>query len=226
VPFVSEYGHYTHHCPSLPRFRQALDIISRDFHNNPRPSTTSTTPVTDIHYVTTSVNERMRCPCSLCDSLTHFTYQCPIIVEYRRHQMALRPQPTPEVVDLTSPSTDLHIISLEPEALPTPPWFLDDLAEDLPRNPPKSPAHSSTETRHPTTTGSPQYLNIWFMSSEPSPTMSSSVPSVEGTHTSTAITPLDPLYSRRFQCDEEILEELQCPDSPWDALHHRALFLP
>jgi hypothetical protein len=27
----SEYGHYTHHCPSLPRFRQALDIISRDF---------------------------------------------------------------------------------------------------------------------------------------------------------------------------------------------------
>jgi hypothetical protein len=55
----SEYGHYTHHCPSLPRFRQALDIISRDFQNNPRPSTTSTTPVTDIHYVTTSVNERI-----------------------------------------------------------------------------------------------------------------------------------------------------------------------
>jgi hypothetical protein len=222
----SEYGHYTHHCPSLPRFRQALDIISRDFQNNPRPSTTSTAPVTDIHYVTTSVNERMRCPCSLCDSLTHFTYQCPIIVEYRRHQMALRPQPTPEVVDLTSPSPDLHIISPEPEALPTPPWFLDDLSEDLPRNPPNSPAHSSTETRHPTTTVSPQYLNIWFMSSEPSPTMTSSVPSVEGTHTSTAITPLDPLYSRRFQCDEEILEELQYPDSPWDALHHRALFLP
>jgi hypothetical protein len=70
----SEYGHYTHHCPSLPCFRQALDIVSRDFQNNPRPSTTSTTPVTDIHYVTTSVNERMRCPCSLCDSLTHFTY--------------------------------------------------------------------------------------------------------------------------------------------------------
>jgi hypothetical protein len=81
------------------------------------------------------------------------------------------------------------------------------------------------ETRHPTTTGSPQYLHIWFMSSEPSPTMTSSVPSVEGTRTSTEVTPLDPLYSRRFQCDKDILEELQCPDSPWDALHHRALFL-
>jgi hypothetical protein len=222
----SEYGHYTHHCPSLPRFRQALDIISRDFQNNPRPSTPSTTPVTDIHYVTTSVNERMRCPCSLCDSLTHFTYQCPIIIEYRHRQMALQPQPTPEVIDLTSPSADLHIISPKPEALPTPPWFLDDISEDLPRNPPNSPAHSSTETRHPTTTSSPQYLNIWFMSSTPSSTIPPSVRSVGGTHTSTEITPLDPLYSHRFQCDEAILEALQCPDSPWDALHHCALFLP
>jgi hypothetical protein len=24
----SEYGHYTHHCPALPRFRQALAIVS------------------------------------------------------------------------------------------------------------------------------------------------------------------------------------------------------
>jgi hypothetical protein len=103
--------------------------------------------------------------------------------------MALRPQPAPEVIDLTSPSADLHIISPEPEALPIPPWFLDDLSEDLPRNPPNSPAHSSTETRHPTTTGSPQYLNIWFMSSEPSSTIPPSVPSVGGNHTSTKITP-------------------------------------
>jgi hypothetical protein len=34
------------------------------------------------------------------------------------------------------------------------------------------------------------------------------------------------LYSRHFQCDEEILEELNHPDSPWDALHHHALFSP
>jgi hypothetical protein len=27
----SKYGHYTHHCPTLPRFRQALAIVSRDF---------------------------------------------------------------------------------------------------------------------------------------------------------------------------------------------------
>jgi hypothetical protein len=128
--------------------------------------------------------------------------------------MALRPQPAAEVIDLTSPSADLHIISPEPEALPTPPWFLDDLSEDLPRNPPNSPAHSSTETRHPTTTGSPQYLNIWFISSEPSPTITPSVPSARGNHTITEITPPDPLYSRHFQCDKEILEELQCPDSP------------
>jgi hypothetical protein len=47
-----------------------------------------------------------------------------------------------------------------------------------------------------------------------------------GNHTSTELTHHDPLYSHRFQNDEEILEELHSPDSPWDALHHRALFLP
>jgi hypothetical protein len=224
----SEYGHYTHHCPALPRFRQALAIICQDFQNNPRPATSSTTNITDIRYVTTSVNERMRCPCSLCDSLEHFTYQCPMILEYRQRQLALHHQPAEAVIDLTSPLEDLHVISPEPEALPTPPWFLDDVSEDLPRNPPNSPAHPPAETLHPTTTGTPQYLNIWFMSSEPSPSPSDtpSVSSAGGNHTITEITPHDPLYSRRFQCDEEILEELQRPDSPWDALHHRALFLP
>jgi hypothetical protein len=222
----SEYGHYTHHCPALPHFRQALAIVSRDFQNNPRPAMTSTTPITDIRYVTTSVNERMRCPFSLCNSLAHFTYQCPMIIEYQRRQLALRHHPVVEVIDLTSSLADLHVISPEPAVLPTPPWFLDDVSEDLPRNPPNSPAHSSTDTRHPTTTGTPKYLNIWFMLSEPSPTMSSSVSIAGGNHTITDITPHDPLYSRHFHCDEEILEELQRPDSPWDALHHRALFLP
>jgi hypothetical protein len=137
-------------------------------------------------------------------------------------------QPAEAIIDISSPFEDLHIISPEPEALPTPPWFLDDISEDLPRNPPNSPAHPPAETLHPTTTGTPQYLNIWFMTSEPSPSPSDtpSVSSAGGTHTVTEITPHDPLYSRRFQCDEEILEELQRPDSPWDALHHRALFLP
>jgi hypothetical protein len=165
----SEYGHYTHHCPALPRFQQALAIVSRDFQNNPRPDTSSTTPITDIRYVTTSVNERMRCPCSLCDSLDHFTYQCPMIIEYRQRQLALLQQPAEAVIDLTSSLENLHVISPELEALPTPPWFLDDVSEDFTRNPPNSPAHFSTETIHPTTTDTPQYLNIWFMSSEPSP---------------------------------------------------------
>jgi hypothetical protein len=70
----SEYGHYTHHCPALPRFRQTLATVRQNFQNDPRPATSSTTNITDIRYVTTSVNERLRCPCSLCDSLAHFTY--------------------------------------------------------------------------------------------------------------------------------------------------------
>jgi hypothetical protein len=104
----SEYGHYTHHCPALPRFRQALAIVNRDFQNNPRPATSSSN-ITDIRYITTSVNERMRCPCSLCDSLAHYTYQCPIIIEYRQRQWAL----TTEVIDLTTPREERQVIPLE-----------------------------------------------------------------------------------------------------------------
>jgi hypothetical protein len=189
---------------------------------------TSTTPLIDIRYVTTSVNELMRCPCSLCGSLAHFTYQCPMIIEYRRCQLALLHQPAEAIIDISSPFEDLHIISPKPEALSAPPWFLDEISEDSPRNPPNSPTHSPTETRHLATTSTPQYLNICFMSSEPSPSLSisSHVSTAGGNHTVTEITPHDPLYSCHFQCDEGILEELQCPDSPWDALHHRALFLP
>jgi hypothetical protein len=36
---------------------------------------------------------------------------------------------------------------------------------------------------------------------------------------------LDPLYSRIFHCNEDILEELTTPDFPWNALHHCTLFL-
>jgi hypothetical protein len=66
------------------------------------------------------------------------------------------------------------------------------------------------------------------MTSEPSPSARTSplASPAGGNHTRAEITPHDPLYSHHFQCDEDILEELQCPDSPWDALHHRALFLP
>jgi hypothetical protein len=85
-----EYGHYTHHCPMLPQFRQMLTTARQIFQQEPTP-----THVTDIHYVTTSVNERMRCPFSLCESIDHFTYQCPMIIEYRYHQLALIQNSTP-----------------------------------------------------------------------------------------------------------------------------------
>jgi hypothetical protein len=69
------------------------------------------------------------------------------------------------------------------------------------------------------------------MSSEPSPSPciippSSSSPGGSHTNTITNITLHDPLYSHHFHCDEEIIEELNNSDYPWDALHHRALFFP
>ena len=78
----------------------------------------------------TSVNERMRCPCSLCESLDHFTYQCPMIIEYRKRQATLiqTPMSPTERMDNTISSPEIiHIVSPETETLPTPPWFLDDL---------------------------------------------------------------------------------------------------
>ena len=169
----------------------------------------------------------MRRPCSICNSLAHFEYQCPMILEYRQRQLTLLYRPTEAIIDITSSLEDLHVISPEPEALPMPPWFLDDLSKDLP---PNSPAHSPTYILHPTTTSTPQYFNIWFMSSEPSPSPNIVPPasSPGGNHTKiiTDITPHDPLYSQHFQCNEEIIEELNHPDLPWDALHHWALFSP
>jgi hypothetical protein len=227
----SKYGHYTHHFLALPRFRQTLAIVCQSFQSNPSLATSSLPTITDIRYVTTSVNERMRCPFSLCESLDHFTYQCPMIIEYRQRQLTLLQRPIESIVDLTLSLEVLHVISPEPEALPMPPWFLDDLSEDSPPNPPNSPTHFPTEILHPTTTGTPQYFNIWFTTSEPSPSPCIIPPaysSLGGSHmtTITDITLHDPLYSCHFHYDEEILKELNNPDYPWDALHHRALFFP
>jgi hypothetical protein len=68
------------------------------------------------------------------------------------------------------------------------------------------------------------------MSSEPSQShcvipLASSPPEDNHMVTVIDITLFDPLYSRQFYCDEDILEELTTPDYPWDVLHHRALFL-
>ena len=78
-----------------------------------------------------------------------------MILEYRQRQLALLHQPAEVLIDITLSLEDLHVISPEPEALPTPPWFLDDVSEDLPPNPPNSPAHSPMDTLHPTTMGTP-----------------------------------------------------------------------
>jgi hypothetical protein len=157
-----------------------------------------------------------------------------MIIEYRQHQVTLIQTPAPCIelmINLTSSLEILHIISPIPEALPMPLWFLDYLSEDAPPNPPNSPIHFPTEILHPPTTITPQYFDIWFMSSEPSQSHcivppASSSPEDNHTTTVTDITLLDPLYSCQFHCDEDILEELNTPNNPWDALHHRALFFP
>jgi hypothetical protein len=227
----SEYGHYTHHCPALLCFRKTLTAVRQSFQNEPNPATSSLPKITDIHYITTLVNERMRFPFSLGESLDHFEYQCPMIIEYRQRQMTLIQTPAESIVDLNSPLAIIHIISLEPEALPTPPWFLDDLSENSPPNPPNSLVHFPTKILHPTTIGTPQYFDIWFKSSEPSQypciiPLASSSQTDNHMVTITNITLHDPLYSRQFHYDKDILEELNTPDCPWDALHHRALFFP
>jgi hypothetical protein len=41
----------------------------------------------------------------------------------------------------------------------------------------------------------------------------------------TNVITLDPLYSQRFHCDKNILEELTSLDFPWVSLHDKALFI-
>ena len=94
-----------------------------------------------------------------------------MIIEYRQRHMTLIQTPAPlteSIISLTPSLESLHIISPKPEALPIPPWFLDDLSKDLPPNPPNSLVHFPMKILHSTTTGTPQYFYIWFMSSEPS----------------------------------------------------------
>jgi hypothetical protein len=156
-----------------------------------------------------------------------------MIIEYRKCQVTLIQTPAPAIesmINLTPSLEILHIISPKLEALPIPPWFLDDLYEDLPPNPPNSLVHFPMEILHPTTIYNPQYLDIWFMTSKPLQSHCVILPAsspLEDNHTVTVtdITLLDPLYSRHFHCDKDILEELTTPYYPWDALHHRVLFL-
>jgi hypothetical protein len=222
--------------PVLPQFQQTLMTVCQNFQQDPSPPMSSSTDVTYIHYVMTSVKERMSCPFSLCESLDHFTYQCPMIIEYRRHQMALIRNPPSTSLPVMQvippiPSPDIvHITSPEPESLPTPLWFMDRLYEDFPPNPPNSPVHFPQEILPPTTISNPHCLDIWFMSRTPShhscDTPSTSSPP-EDNHAVivTNVPSSDPLYSHIFHCDEDILEELTTPDFPWNSLHHKVPFI-
>jgi hypothetical protein len=157
----------------------------------------------------------MRCPFSLCESLDHFTNQCPLIIEYKHSQMALiqnppttslpviqviSPIPSPDTIPITSP---------KPESLPNPPWFMNRLSEDFPPNPPNSLIHFPQEILPSTIVYNLECLDIWFMSSAPShhsgDTLSTSS-SWEYSHTMTVtnVTSQDPLYSHIFHCDEDI----------------------
>jgi hypothetical protein len=78
-----------------------------------------------------------------------------MIIEYRQRQLTLLQRPIESMVDLTLSLEILHVISPKPEALPMPPWFLDDLFKDSPPNPPNSFSHFPIEILHPTTMGTP-----------------------------------------------------------------------
>jgi hypothetical protein len=201
----SEYGHYNHHCLTLPHFWKMLMAVRQSFQQEPLPSTSSQPHVTDIHYVTTSINECMRCHFSLCESIDHFTYQCPMIIEYTSPNGSYSksytpPLPSESVITPTPSPNVVHIFSLEPEALLTPPWFLDSLYEDFPPNPPNSLVHFPMKMLRPTPIFNPQYLDIWFMSRKPSQPLgvtppTSSPPEDNHMMKITNVTPPNPLYS-------------------------------
>jgi hypothetical protein len=173
----------------------------------------------------------MRCPCYLCYSLDHFTYQCPTIIEYRCHQMDLIQDPLNIALPVIQiippipyPDTD-PISSPEPKSLPIPPWFMDILFDDFPPNPPNYPVHFPQEILPTTTVYNPQCIDIWFISNTPShhscnTSSTSSPPKNNHMVIVTNVTSMDPLYSCIFHYDEDILEELTTSDCPWNALHH------
>jgi hypothetical protein len=143
----SEYDQYTHYFSTLPQFRQTLTTVCQIFQQDPFPPMISSTNVIDIHYLMDSFNEWMRCPFYLCDSIDHFTYHCPLIIEYRHRQMKfIQNAPTPslpvmQVIPPINYPDIVHVTSTEPESLPIPPWFMDRLSEDFPLNTPNSPVH-------------------------------------------------------------------------------------
>jgi hypothetical protein len=56
----SEYGHYTHHFPALPQFHQTLATVRHTSLPEPSQALPTEAHITDIHYISSSVPERMR----------------------------------------------------------------------------------------------------------------------------------------------------------------------
>jgi hypothetical protein len=93
----------------------------------------------------------MRYPCSLCGSLAHFTYQCPLIVAYQgRQSTPIQPHMITSPLVMHALDT-VNIPSPEPESLPIPPWFTVRLSKDIPPNPPNSSVNFRQEIFPPTT---------------------------------------------------------------------------
>jgi hypothetical protein len=83
----------------------------------------------------------MRSPCAVCDSLAHFTYQCPLIISYQgRHSTPFQTHLTKSPLVMHSPDT-VNITFPKPKSLPMPPWFIVPVSEDIPLNAPNSPVN-------------------------------------------------------------------------------------
>jgi hypothetical protein len=67
-------------------------------------STSTESNPSNIYYVSTSVNAHHTFPCALCGQLDHFTYMCPLIIEYCTNQMT-NIQNIQEALHATGPST-------------------------------------------------------------------------------------------------------------------------
>jgi hypothetical protein len=57
-----EYGHYTHHCPTLTQFCQTLAAVCQTSQPGPPQALPTTAHIIDIHYVSSSVSMRIRYP--------------------------------------------------------------------------------------------------------------------------------------------------------------------
>ena len=86
------YGHYTHHCPEIPRYRDALHAIERSYQEDP-----SIQSINDEPHIILYLQEEQRSPerppaippppverCVLCNELDHFIIDCLALEMFQR----------------------------------------------------------------------------------------------------------------------------------------------